>query len=327
METISDDPTVGQVLELMGADAPAEAPPTKDSAPEAQRAGQEVVTEVPPSSEPKADAPATAESVKPAEKTEPKPDVPRGTEADKGSNFAKNQQRLQGSWKQLNEQKDAFRKEQESLKAEKEELTRKAQEFEVQRQKASQPQYTPEQLEGYAVRQEKEAETLEAAGKYDEADKKRYKAEEFRQWAAQVRANPPAPSQTEAQLKAQFVEQQKQWWSKAAIDFPQVAKEGTPEAKALKALIESNPQTFEKYPDAMYWSARLVCAETTAARVSAQEKELGELRAKVKDLNEQLAIPIDTVGGQPAGEKEFKDKSPEEQEAELRKMAAALESS
>lgn len=332
MQVSANDPSLAeamaQLAQMEQADSP-ETPeaatpkqqPTTDSAPNAARASDPDTAEVTSTtSEPKPGAPA-AEDPNQSPKQEPKPDA--NPADDKTSPYAKNQQRLQGGWTKLNEEKSAFYKERDALKADREELVRKQQEFEAERAKASQPKYKPEDYEQASSAYNQKAEALEAAGKYDEADEQRVFARQALLEAKNLRDNPPAAPKTDEKKQQEFQSLQKEWWSKAAIDYPAVAKQGTPESLALQALVKTEPAILGD-PKGMYYAARLVCAETSAARATAVEKEVVELRAKVKALDEQVH-PSAGGAATTLQEQTFDNKSEAEQENELYSMAGELD--
>lgn len=248
------------------------------------------------------------------DKNQPQPTQP--PKAPEPSRYAKSVERQNRSWKELNDQKAALAKEREELQSQ-----RTA--FEQQRAQATQQQqeaeYTPEQYDAAAEKWEKE-------GKFDLADLARAKAKELRsQPPAQARAaNQPDPRAQEQTQQAQLEAQRKEWWAKAAIDFPAVAKQGSPEQAAMQQFLQSEPGALQS-PKAMYYAARMVAAEAAAGRVPAMEAELGALRAKVKEL-EALTAP--TTPGVPHGTAQgdipFSQKSEQQQLAELEQTALAM---
>lgn len=186
------------------------------------------------------------------------------------SRYEKARGRQENAWKQINDEKAA-------LKADRERLEASQRAFEEQR-KTEEARFTPDQYD-------KAAEKFEKEGKFDLADLARQRASELR------KNPPPSPQQREvmAAQAAQHQAQMKEWWGKAAIDFPSVAKEGSTENQALAGFIKAEPDVLRS-PKGMYYAARLVTAEQSAARVPAMEKELGALRARVKEL-EALTAP------------------------------------
>lgn len=297
------DPTLDQAFELLKEKEAEVAPVEEGSGTTEQAATPEPKTEVQP---PKADsgtpgAPAATDSQK---TTEP-------------SKYEKNVQRQKSAWEQINQEKADVRGERERLKAEAEKLSTERKAFEDERSRYNQPKYTPDEYD-------KAADKFEAEGKFDLADK-------AREYAKYLRANPPKPLQTDAQKQAEekakqdkVAAEQKEWLGKAGIDFPKTVQNGTPEKAAFEALIKAEPG-ISNDPKGLYYGARLVTAETAAARVPTLEKELGDLRAKVKELEENLAIPTDgSVSGAAKGEIPFEQKSEDEQRAELGRQAEQI---
>lgn len=352
-----NDPTLGEAMEALAAMETAENAGTQQqqAQPQSQQSasatnGQRATESSAPSGAAKVPDGAEAQAAESKPKSDPKAGTPATEEKpkteqeqqqqqpDNRSKFAKSQERLNGSWKDLNERKAELAKTEETLKQREAELKKREAAYQQRQTAAQQPKYKPEDYEGAAANWErlsgvmmKRAEQLEAEGSFDEAEKlkkdaavKANQATQAKAYAAELRANPPAPVQTDAQAEAEFRSQQKEWWGKAAVDFPNVAKAGTPEADALKALIKNEPEVVGN-PKGMYYAARLVTAEASAARVPAMEKELGELRAKLDALSKKLAVPGDGAATSPGGEIPFAQKSEAEQEAELYRMAGDID--
>ncbi len=351
MEIVSaDDPTLSDAMGALSAmeaeDSPApetpEATPTPDSVtPEEQPApapAEVDVPEKPDAVEP--GAPATEESPdKDKQSTEqPKPE---------GSRYEKNRTRLEGGWQKLNEEKATTRATAEALKRDRDILDRERADFVRKQAAANKPKFAPEDyerhsltLEGRAATLEREAKKLEEDGKFEAAEARKEEAiadkvnaKKAREYAGQLRANPPQADPTEAQVNEKFKADQKQWWTKAAIDFPAAAKGGTPEAEAIKgALTPGHPQFnpvaarfVEAYPEGLYYLTELVSAKSSAARVPTMETELGQLRAKVKELSEKLAPNIEAAHGRTnAGTPEFSQMNEDQQFAELERMAQSM---
>lgn len=326
------DPTMPEAMEALArmeaeeADQPVSAPKPEDSpasanpaptAPEQQSDPQAQPTNSP---DPKPGAPATDENKERDEKG-------RFTakEPEKQSAYAKNQVRLEGGWKKLNDEKAELQKAREALKADQDSFTKVRADFEAQRQQAAKPKYTPDQYEEFGRLCLKQAEELEAANKFEEADKKRFTAEQANAYAKQLRDNPPPTPKTDPQKEEEFKALQKEWWGKAAVDFPNTVKEGAPEKEALAALVKSIPEMLND-PKAIYYGARLVTAETAAARVPKLDSEIVALRAKVKELSEKLSPGGESVAVKVQGTKPVAEMSDEELEAGLRQDAMAMDS-
>lgn len=311
----------GQSSEGSATQAPAtESANTGDRAPEATENDAQS-----PDSLPNPGASATEEPTTPPEQA--KPEAKAGTEPPKpgqqGSKFAKDQDRRIRSWKEINEEKETTRAEAARLKSEREALVAERQKFETERQQSTQPKYQPDDYLKAAKSWDAEAEALEDSGKFDEADQKRALATNARTRAKELRDNPPAAPKTDLKQQEEFKAQQKEWWTKASQDFPATAKQGSPESNALKALIQTEPSVLQD-PKGMYYAARLVTAETSAARVPTMEKELGELRAKVKELSDKLAVPGDGAAANLNKDVPFSQRNESEQESELYSMAEQM---
>lgn len=328
LDTATTDPTLDQaqaeLTRLMAADAAADGStatePTPDSAPkEPSTTPPAAGKEVKPSQPHKEDGtPATEEStVKPEEqKTEP------GKEkAAEPSKYEKAQQRFKKSWEDLNAEKTDVRNRAASLEQREKELAQRETALKEQAAKAAEPKHKPEDYENGAKAWLAEAAKLEEAGEFDEAAEKRGLAKKATEYAKNLRANPPKPPETDAVAKAKDEAARKEYWAKAAIDFPETAKPGSPQAEALKALIVSEPGVLND-PKGMYYAARLVNAESSAARVPELSKELDGLRAKVKELEQKLTIPGDGAANN-LGETDFASMSEAQQLAHLRAMASA----
>jgi len=295
----------------------AAAAPTDPSATlEADRAAQPGKESVPTPGKDSSAAPAAAPiSDDTKNKQQDKTKTADPAERDRPSRYAKSVERQNRSWEELHTQKAA-------LKAERERLDSERQAWEQQRAQteAKQSDFTPEQYEQAADQWEKD-------GKFDLADLARTRAQQLRAHppkggtAAQPQTQPPtAAPQSEAQVEAA----RKEWWAKAAIDFPAVVKQGSPEQAAMAKFLEAEPAALQS-PKALYYAARMVASETAAARVPALEKELGEARAKVKELEALTApSPPGTPNSAPQGDVPFSQKSDAEQLAELERTALEI---
>lgn len=325
----ANDPTLGaaqaELDRLIAADAagdgsaatestPASAPTEPRATPPAQS------QEVKPSNTTKEDGtPATEEStVKPVDqKTEP------GKEkVVEPSKFEKAKQRFDKSWAELNAEKADVRKRAEGLEQREKELAQKEAAIKAEAAKAAQPKHKPEDYEQHAQRELAAAVKLEEAGDFDGAAEKRAWAKKATEYAKELRANPPKPPETDEATKAKDEAARKEWWGKAAVDFPETAKPGSPQSNSLKALIEAELGVLND-PKGMYYAARLVNAESSAARVPELSKELEGLRAKVKDLEQKLQIPGDGAANN-LGETDFASMTDAQQLAHLQASAAQM---
>lgn len=165
---------------------------------------------------------------------------------------------------------------------------------------------------------------LEAAKKLaDEAAILKHNGEQATKFAEHLRKNPPPDDK---QIKEQFAKNQKTWIDKAAIDFPEFAKADSQIRKDSVAYFQ---ETTKNHPDAaklpgfIYFAVEHCALKTAADRVPALEKDLGEYKAKVKEL-EALTNPI--AGGVVPQKtpKKFEESSDDEQWAALQADAAQI---
>ena len=240
---------------------------------------------------------------------------------DEKGKFARDAQRRDTSWKALNAEKETFTRERQAFEAEREA-------WKAEREQAeAETIVTPEKYEGYAgqMRQRAdhlraEADRLEAAGKFDEAEAKREDARDAEadirkatRAAEELRKNPPAT----VQQRNQKIEAEKREWTiKAARENPDLAKDGSEFQKAvatkLQILQGQSPQLLRD-PRSIYFVTKLVAAETAAAGVPGLKEKLGQMEARVKEL-EALTGPNPTGGVAPnLGEIPMEQRSREEQ--------------
>ncbi len=127
------------------------------------------------------------------------------------------------------------------------------------------------------------------------------------------------------QQRNQKIEAEKREWTiKAARENPDLAKDGsefqTAVARKLQELQTQTP-TLLRDPRSIYFVTKLVAAETAAAGVPGLKEKLGQMEARVKEL-EALTGPNPAGGVAPnLGEIPLEQRSREEQLAELERMA------
>ena len=259
------------------------------------------------------DTPAdAAQSGKPAA---PKQDTENhGANGDngKGSAFAKDRERLNKTWQQVNEEKARVAQEKSAIQAERVRLQQEQQKFEQRRAGANRQKLTPElydqsaaaakkfvadailQLDGLRFRKAK----MEEAGQYTEAAKvdgqievlqkqahvQEYQAAQFEEIAKNMRANPDVSGEA---LEKRNKEHLAHYTVEAAKKWPELAQAGSEFQKATaKAIniLRQNGLDENDSPVLRYFAAEHVAASTAAARVPGMEKELAQLRARIKEL-------------------------------------------
>ncbi|SRR5579862_541579 len=272
---------------------------------------------------------------------------PEAGKTDAKSNYTKSQERLERTWDNVNKRKGDLDTREQQLTQREQQLQQREAQFKDQAERAQQPQHKPEDFERAAQLKlqraqslhqqadgiEARAKKLEDDGKYTEAAKaqeeakgirkKAYQeegnAEDLKAHAGELRKNPPP---TQAQRDQQLETQRKEWTTKAAAEFPDLAKKGselqTRVAKSLNELWNTD-RVLASHPQIIYYVTKLEAAQTAAARVPAMEKELGELKAKVKEY-EALTAP----GGEGAAQRPAagdQARTDAEERAELGQMA------
>lgn len=257
-----------------------------------------------------------------------------------GSKYAKDFTRRLVTWNELNEEKAKLAASKGQTEAQLQGAIKKFNEdvAAFQQEKAATTP-TPEKYEAFAAKQtalanEKElaAKKAEDAGDFDAAEKLRDEAKFARRdadnakaSAEHVRKNPPLNAQ---QQQEQFTKHQKTWVDKAVVDFPEFANK---DSATFKNAVEyfkqmsANEPAAAKLPGFIYFCAERAALKTAADRVPSMEKELGELRTKVKDL-EALTNPTPSGGVQrpQTAAKSADDMSDDELYAQLRQEAASM---
>jgi len=280
-----------------GAGQPSPDPSVPDAAGEHAAPTDRTESTSDPASEPAADAqaPAPTDPSKPAD-----PETP----GDKSkSRYEKARERQERSWQELNAQKEALKTERAALEAERRTIDTQRQEFESRRQQAE-AEFTPDQYEDAAKRFDDE-------GKFDLAELARKKADTLRR-------HPPAAQRQQAEAAQAAVH--REWALKAGVDFPDLARANSPLQTRVAQLFQEEPD-LKTHPKGIYLAARLADLEARAARADGAENELGQLRARVKEL-EGLTAPGGEGGAQRLpGAKSFEQMSADEQFTELTRQA------
>ena len=258
------------------------------------------------------DTPATA-----AEKPQPAaPQQSTETQGEKGSAYAKDQQRLTGTWKQVNEEKARVAAEKAAIQSERMKLQQEQQRVQ-QQQQSSRNKITAEQYDQLVSQRTESAGALnlqlkglramqkqhEEAGEYKEAAKidsqiedmqrkahvAEYEGDQFKQLAENARKNPDVTGkaleeQTKQHLAHYTVEACKKWpeLGKSNSEFQKAT------AKAINVLRGSGLDE-NHYPVLRYFAAEHVAAQSAAARVPAMEKELAQANAELKELRAKMS--------------------------------------
>lgn len=317
----------------------AEATPATDSATTEQRAAQsdevddaqaqlDQLTDTPAATEP-----ASGETPKDADDAvTQKTDAVETQAKNEGSKFAKEQARRDTSWKALNADKETFTKERQAFEAEREQWKREREAAEAE------TTVTPEKYDGYAnqMRQrvdhlKAEADRLDAAGKFDEAEAKREDARDAEadirkatKAAEELRKNPPA---NQAQRNERLQSEKKEWTLKAAQDFPDLAKDGSEFQKAVAnnlTEMQQHAPGMLRDPRSIYFVTRMTAMETAAAGVPELKKKLSQSEARVKELESLTSPGAPSQHTQLAGEIPFEQRSREEQFNELERLATGM---
>ena len=265
----------------------------------------------------------------------------------KKSDFAKNAERLDKTWKSVNERKVQLDATEAAIKQREAAIAAQEQRVKLAEAKAKN-KFTPEQYETAATNKlqsasqvelqakglDKQAEELEAAGEYgkaelakkqaqdlrDQAAGEKYSAKQLKEMAENLRKNPEPTLQ---QHQVTMEQHKRHYLLEAANVWPDVEKVGSEFQKKMAVHLQAAAQQGldpNENPIVFYHVARLTAAEAAAARVPVLEKDLGAAQARVKEL-EKLTAP---GGGQPATQTsqsaptDFSKMTLEQQEAWLR---------
>jgi DNA repair exonuclease SbcCD ATPase subunit len=291
------------------------------------------------------DTPAAAETpAAPAEQGKSQDqEATKGTEgaqdakaAKEQSRYAKSQERLTRTWEAVNAEKATLASEKSRLETERAELARKQAEFQAIRKQAEAPAARPEDYlqasqnkRQLADHQRAEAARKEDAGEFAAAETLRKQAaradaiaEELADHAETLRRNPPKGF---AEHAAAFEQQRKAWTIEAAKAHPDLSKDNSPLQQRVAGILNDLSRTdpeLSAQPSVIYHATTLAALQleqqalkTEAARVPALMKQVGELTAKVKEL-ESMTTP-----GSSASVSRLGSSSPRDEEADLERMA------
>lgn len=223
------------------------------------------------------------------------------------SRFAKERDRKDRTWAEINSEKEKF-------KAEREQFQRERQEYEANAKKA-------------------QAETM---AKY--RDDKGYTADDYEQAASLLKSEGEEALAKQAQEKAQAVRKageehnqrqaQEQFASKWTENFNRLAErhdwlkdQNSDNYKAAVDLLNRYP-ILRATPEGINHAVELLELQGKASRTDTVEKELESLRKEVESLRRKTSIgPGRPTTPLKSGEKDFNSLSMKEQEAQLRKLA------
>lgn len=260
------------------------------------------------------------------------------------SKYAKENARKDTSWKALNEEKAKFETERKAFQDSVTEAKARFQ-ADVDAFKEEQAQARPnaDKYEAWSKAEAQKADDLNAAakkaedaGEFDKAEALKAQAAEAsglskraKDMAEDVRKNPP---QDDKARQEKFVADQRTWINKAAQDFPEFGKKDSEVQKGAAEYyrqMTAQIPALNKLPGFVYFCAERAdlmlkanSGKAASERVSALEKENGELQAKVKELDAltnptpQGGVARVTSGGGP--------KTDDQEYEELRQMAANL---
>lgn len=254
---------------------------------------------------------ATADKPKLQDKQETQP------KEDKRSDFAKNADRLDKTWKAVNERKTQLDAKEAEIKAKETAIQQQTAKFE-EKQAQSRSKVTPEQHEAAATSKAEDAKTLqsqaelwdtqaeklEGDGKYKEAAEAKSKADDYRDQANDAKAMArlhkksaetlrASPDPTYQQIQARNQQHLQHYTVEAAKPFPDLVVTGSEFQKKVvqvETQLRESGVDVNEYPIMRYRAAEFVAAQSAAARVPDLEKKLGEAEAKVKEL-EALSSP------------------------------------
>jgi hypothetical protein len=198
----------------------------------------------------------------------------------KKSNYAREMDRRDKSWKALNEEKEAF-------KAQQAELAQQRQKFQQEREAAlaAEPEFTAEQY-------------LIAAKKFGEEGRIDLEQEAI-ELANHIKANPPELAAVQRKQAARIGAQQQESLARALGQTPDLGKPGTPLNLEAQKIVSEDPHVWNTHPNAWEHLARVATARLQAARVPELEKDLSKAQARVAELEKLTSVGPQ---GGPAGQ-------------------------
>lgn len=237
-------------------------------------------------------------------------------EEEKGSKWAKERERANRTWGQINAEKERLAADRKAFETERDELRARVQKMES----AQSPRYTPEDYRAVATRKSAEAQRLESQGDFEGAQEARELAQAAEAKAQEVAKQPPEPSE------AQLNQKRLVYLERAKTEVPEIMsdREG-PVAKIAQStyaeVLQAEP-SMRNNPILPLMVARFAKAQSTAARVPELETEISRLTAKVKELTEATTPGGGRGPGEPPPRRTFEEMSQSERLADLEAMAA-----
>ena len=238
---------------------------------------------------------ANEQPEKPADKS--KPDVSQDQQPPPPKN-PKEAERLEKTWKSVNEEKQRLRQEREKWESEQRELE------EFRRSKLT------SQHNSEAEQYERIASEFEAEGKSDAATLARQKAREIRVQADKV---------VEEQRSSQFRAKWNEGYQSAAEANPELYDQDSQLYKATEALIKSEP-ILQAMPDGIPKAVQFVKMQMAASRAADLEAKLAEKEARIKELTSKMSLGGESTGTV-SGEKSFDQMTQAEKRDYLFRMA------
>lgn len=228
----------------------------------------------------------------------------------------KEEMRRDKSWKKLEEEKAA--------------LAREKAEWETQKAIQNQQQAQAPTMDSNALANafDEIARQFEEAGDFDKADEAKQKATELRA-NPQAKVQTPQPQQTQASSNPQFQAAWSANLNRALTEFPEMQDTNSDFGKTVQALLKApdTAQYFNSRADGVYVAAQLTKMKMTALRVPALEKENASLKEEIKKLRQGMSIPDTGAQGRSGEAKSFESLSLAEQEKFLRRQAEEADAS
>lgn len=240
-----------------------------------------------------------------SEELEAKKEEPELTEEEK----RKGAERYDRTWKQLQEDRDTFRKDRETwerkLAARQEMLDHKEAQLKVG------TVYTAEDYE-------KAAKSFEEQGRYEHA-------EAARKEAARLRLNPPKqPKFLPAELdpeSGEFQRHAQHYLAQVREQYPDISDKSSPLHQRTLDIVAANP-IASQVPQGFALASKFAATELRAEKAETQVKEL---TAEINRLNQRLELNRSPVNERASSSTPAGPKSLDQEESDLAAMAAAAD--